>query len=347
MHVLSVSALKGGVGKTTITLGLASAAMAKGVRTLVVDLDPQCNASTGLGAVGEYEHSAAEVLKKPRHNTVLKAIVAATWAKGQTGKLDVLLGQPRLTDVGLTKPNFKQLWHLEQALAKVEADYDLVLIDTPPSINSLTRMAWVASDRVLLITEPSFNSLLAIDHALKSLNELRRQVNRQVSLCAIVINRLRPTLAEHQFRVNELEDLYADLLSEVIFEEKSALTQSQGAGRAIHSWPGQSAAKISDQFDQLLEEIMESFANDDIRRREMPHGKRTRNRYASRSHEDKSSKPSGRRSASRIRAEAERIEMIQTPPVSPEYEAKFNETLKQTLTQKQIEALQKPLADED
>ena len=305
MHVLSVSALKGGVGKTTITLGLASAAMAKGLRTLVVDLDPQCNASTGLGAVGEYEHSAAEVLKKPRHNTVLKAIVAATWAKGQTGKLDVLLGQPRLTDVGLTKPTFKQLWHLEQALAKIEDAYDLVLIDTPPSINSLTRMAWVASDRILLVTEPSFNSLLAVDHALKSLNELRRQVNRQVLLCGIVINRLRPTLAEHQFRVNELQDLYKESICEVIFEEKSALTQSQGAGRAIHSWPGQSAAKIADQFDDLLENIMESFANDDIRRRDLPHSKRSRNRHASRSHEEGPAKRSGRRSAAKANAATE------------------------------------------
>ncbi|MFM8927270.1 MAG: ParA family protein [Rhodoluna sp.] len=347
MHVLSVSALKGGVGKTTLTLGLASAAMAKGLRTLVVDLDPQCNASTGLGAVGDHEHSAAEVLKKPRHNTVLKAIVAATWAKGQTGKLDVLLGQSRLTEIALTKPSFKQLWHLEQALAKIEGDYDLVLIDTPPSINTLTRMAWVASDRILLVTEPSFNSLLAIDQALKSLNELRRQVNRQVSLFGIVINRLRPTLAEHQFRVNELEDIYADLLSDVIFEEKSALTQSQGAGRAIHSWPGQSAAKIADQFDDLLEEIQDSFTNDDIRRRDLPHSKRTRNRHASRSHEDSPKKTSGRRSAAKLNSVAERIEMVQTPPVSPEYAEKFNETLKQTMTEKQIQALKKPLDDED
>ena len=90
---------RAGVGKTTITLGLASAAMAKGLRTLVVDLDPQCNTSTGLGAAGDYEYSVAEVLKKPRHNTVMKAIVAASWAKGQTGKLDVLLAQPRLTNL--------------------------------------------------------------------------------------------------------------------------------------------------------------------------------------------------------------------------------------------------------
>ncbi|MFM5904008.1 MAG: ParA family protein, partial [Microbacteriaceae bacterium] len=52
MHVLSVSSLKGGVGKTTVALGMASAAYARGLRTLVVDLDPPCDATTGLGAIG-------------------------------------------------------------------------------------------------------------------------------------------------------------------------------------------------------------------------------------------------------------------------------------------------------
>lgn len=346
MHVLSVSALKGGVGKTTITLGLASAAMARGLRTLVVDLDPQCNSSTGLGAVGEYEYSVAEVIKRPRHNTVLKAIVASTWAKGQTGKLDVLLGQPKLTEIALKKPTFKQLWHLEQGLAEIESDYDLVLIDTPPSINSLTRMAWVASDRVLLVTEPSFNSLLAVDQGLKALSEIRKQVNRQVSLYGILVNRLRPTLAEHQFRLNELEDLYGAQICDVVFEEKSALTQSQGAGRAIHTWPGQSAAKIAGLFDELLEDLLNAFTSDDQKRSPVNKGKRDRSKFASRSITQVDKKQTGRRSAKKLGPEAERIEMVEIPGVSPEYVEKFNETLRQAMTDKQIKELKKPIVED-
>ena len=64
--MLSVSALKGGVGKTTITLGLASSAMSRGLRTLIVDLDPQGNASIGLGQSPDSSVSSAEVLKKPK-----------------------------------------------------------------------------------------------------------------------------------------------------------------------------------------------------------------------------------------------------------------------------------------
>lgn len=338
--MLSVSALKGGVGKTTVTLGLASAAMAKGLRTLVIDLDPQCNASNGLGAVGEFKHSVAEVLKKPRHNSVLKAIVASSWAKGQTGRLDVMAANPRLNLQNLTQPSFKSLWNLDQAISKIEADYDLVLIDTPPSMNALTRMAWVASDRVLLVTEPSFNSLLAIENAMKAFTELRKSVNRQVSMFGIVINRLRPSVAEHQYRVNELEETYGPYLLSLVFEEKSAVQQSQGAGRSMHSWPGQSAAKIAIQFDSLLEQAEESFASEDTRRLETNRKSKTKNRYAKRTREASASvEVEAKKAKEQEDATQQRIEILNPEPVSAEYQEKWNEVLRQTMTKKQIKDL--------
>jgi cellulose biosynthesis protein BcsQ len=322
--------------------------MSKGLRTLVIDLDPQCNASNGLGAVGEFEHSAAEVLKKPRHNSVLKAIVASSWAKGQTGRLDVMAANPRLNLQNNTKPTFKSLWNLEQAISKIEADYDLVIIDTPPSMSALTRMAWVASDRVLLVTEPSFNSLLGIENAMKAFTELRKSVNRQVSMFGIVINRLRPSVAEHQYRVNELEETYGDYLLSPAFEEKSAVQQSQGAGRSIHSWPGQSAAKIAIQFDSLLEQAQESFASEDMRRLESNRKATSRNRHAKRTREIGSSTPViAKRVTEPEEVSAPRIEMVNAEPVSAEYQDKWNEVLRQTMTRKQLKAFAEQNREED
>jgi cellulose biosynthesis protein BcsQ len=341
VHVLSVSALKGGVGKTTITLGLASAAMTKGLRTLVIDLDPQCNASNCLGAVGEFEYSAAEVIKKPRHNSVLKAIVASSWAKGQTGRLDIMAGNPRLSLRNSTKPSFRSLWNLEEALAKIEADYDLVLIDTPPSMNALTRMAWVASDRVLLVTEPSINALLGVENAMKAFSELRKSVNRQVSLFGVVVNRLRPSVAEHQYRVNELEETYGPFLLTPAFEEKSAVQQSQGAGRSIHSWPGQSAAKIAIQYEDLLEQLQQSFASENMTRLETNRKASTKNRHAKRTRDVGAAPISKGTKTIEIEAEATapRIDPVENAPVSPEYEEKWNEILRQTMTKKQLKNL--------
>jgi cellulose biosynthesis protein BcsQ len=321
-----------------MTLGLASAAMQRGLRTLVIDLDPQCNTSYGLGAVGDFEVTAAEVIKKPRHNTVSEAILVSSWAKGQTGKLDVMVGHSRLTLTNGTQPSFKKLWNLEQALAKVEPSYDLVLIDTPPSINALTRLAWVASDRVLLVTEPTINSVISVETAIKALNELRRQVNRNVSLMGVVINRLRTTVPEHQFRVNELEEMYSNLLFDSVFEEKSVIAQAQGSGRAIHSFPGQTAAKIAAQFDALLNKAMESFASEDIRRIEQTR-KSSKSRYSKRTHESGKAKPSGRRSTEAKSSTGERVPLVEISPVSPEYQDKFSEALRQTMTSKQLKAM--------
>ena len=349
MHVLSVSALKGGVGKTTITLGLASAALSLGVKTLIVDLDPQANASNGLGLIGDYDPSAAEAIKKPRHSIIMKSILASTWAKGQTGLLDVLVSQNRIAKLNIPNPNFRTLWKLDELLSKVQDDYQLVIIDTPPNINALTRMAWVASDRVMLVSEPSINSVIGIATATKAFNELRRQVNRQVRLFGIVVNRLRPTLAEHQYRVNELQEIYPDLVSEIVFEEKSPLNQSQGAGRSIHSWPGQAAAKLAGSFDELLKAVLDSFNSDETLRseavrvgRDTPR-KSQRNRKAGRIEKPNEPKSSEKQE----KPQPERVELVETLPVSAEYEEKFQELLKQTMTEKQIKALKEIPKEED
>ena len=335
MQVLSVSALKGGVGKTTVTLGLASAALSRNLRTLVIDLDPQCNASIGLGAFGEFEYSAAEVIKKPRHNTVLRAIVVSSWAKGQAGRLDVMVGSPNLTLLNQGNPSFKSLWHVEQALASVEDDYDLVLIDTPPSLGALTRMAWVASDRVLLVAEPAINSVISIEAAVKAFSELRNKVNRRVNLFGVLVNRLRASVAEHQYRVNELDELFGDLMINPPLEEKTALQQASGSGKPIHNWPGQSAAKLANRFDQLLESALESFKAEDpgllLRKRKAD----DKSRFSKRSRDAKPVFPP--KPEPEVVAPVEIVS--EEPAISPEYEEKFQEVIRQTMTKKQLKAL--------
>ncbi|MHB1234843.1 MAG: ParA family protein, partial [Microbacteriaceae bacterium] len=148
MHVLSVSSLKGGVGKTTVTLGLTSAAFSRGLRTLVVDLDPQSDVSTGLDVTVANHLNVADVLTSPKEKTVRAAIAPSGWTRGRTGKIDVMIGSPSAINFDGPHPSIREIWRLEEALAHVEADYELVLIDCAPSLNALTRTAWAASDRV-------------------------------------------------------------------------------------------------------------------------------------------------------------------------------------------------------
>ena len=256
MYVLSVSSLKGGVGKTTVALGLASAAASRGLRTLVVDLDPQCDATTGLGAIGEFSETCADVLQSPRHNVVHRAIVASTWSKILSAKIDIMVGSPKVQGSDHPNPSIKELWRLEDALTKVEKDYDLVVIDTPPSINGLTKTAWVASDRILVVTEPSLFSVVAADRSIRSINELRKGVTRRLKIHGVVINRFKPLSREHQFRVHELEEKYGHRLLAQKFEEKSTIQQAQGAARPIHAWAGETASDVAKKFDQILDGVM-------------------------------------------------------------------------------------------
>jgi len=250
MHVLSVSSLKGGVGKTTVALGLASAALNRGLNTLVIDLDPQCDATSGLAAPSDQGFSVAEVLQTGKVATLKRAIVPSAWFRDS--KMDVLVGSPRSLLLDNPAPSVNDVWKLEEVLVWIEDDYDLVIIDTPPSINALTRTAWVASDRVILVTEPALYSVIAADRARKAIQEISAKLSPRLQLLGVVVNRFRPQSHEHDYRIKELKELFGEQILMPYFEERAAVQQATGAARPIHSWPAEGAAEIARGFDWLL-----------------------------------------------------------------------------------------------
>ncbi len=256
MHVLSVSSLKGGVGKTTVTLGLASAAFAKGLSTLVVDLDPQSDVSTGMDIAVAGHLNVADVLASPKEKIVRSAIAASGWTKGRPGTIDVLIGSPSAINFDGPHPSIRDIWKLEEALAHVEKDYELVLIDCAPSLNALTRTAWAASDRVAVVTEPGLFSVAAADRALRAIEEIRRGLSPRLQPLGIIVNRARVQSLEHQFRIKELRDMFGPLVLSPQLPERTSLQQAQGAAKPLHIWPGESAQEMARNFDQLLDRVL-------------------------------------------------------------------------------------------
>lgn len=250
MHVLSVSSLKGGVGKTTVALGLASAALNKGLNTLLIDLDPQCDATSGLAVTSDFGSSVAEVLQTPKIQVIRRSIASSDWHTGT--KMDVMVGSPRSLLLDNPAPTISDVWKLEEVLTQIEDEYDLVIIDTPPSINALTRTAWVASDRVIVVTEPSLYSVIAADRARKAIAEISAKLTPRLQLLGVVVNRLRPQSNEHDYRVKELKEMFGEQLLMPYFEERAAIQQSTGAARPIHAWPAEGAAEVAKGFDWLL-----------------------------------------------------------------------------------------------
>ena len=254
--MLSVSSLKGGVGKTTVALGLASAAFSRGLRTLVVDLDPQSDVSTGLDVNPEGYANIAAVLEKPK--SIRSAIAASGWSQHHEGSIDLLIGSPSAINFDGPHPSIREIWKLEEALAVVESDYDLVIIDCAPSLNALTRTAWAASDRVLVVTEPGLFAVSAADRALRAIEEVRRGVSPRLEPLGILVNRTRPQSMEHQFRIRELKELFGSLVLAPQLPERTSLQQAQGAAKPVHLWPGDAAQEMAGYFDQVLDQVAEA-----------------------------------------------------------------------------------------
>jgi len=244
------------VGKTTVTLGLASAAFAKGISTLVVDLDPQSDVSTGMDIAVAGHLNVADVLASPKEKIVRSAIAPSGWTRGRPGTVDVLIGSPSAINFDGPHPSIRDIWKLEEALAHVEKDYELVLIDCAPSLNALTRTAWAASDRVAVVTEPGLFSVAAADRALRAIEEIRRGLSPRLQPLGIIVNRARVQSLEHQFRIKELRDMFGPLVLSPQLPERTSLQQAQGAAKPLHIWPGESAQEMARNFDQLLDRVM-------------------------------------------------------------------------------------------
>ncbi len=253
--VLSVCSLKGGVGKTSVVLGLASAALARGVPTLVIDLDPQSDATVGLDVLEESSTDVLDLLRHPRRLPVAKVAVPSGWSDGVTGQLDVVTGS--MDGAGLDGPRGS-----ERSLSRVRAalrdvtDYRLVLIDCPPSFGALTRNGLVASQRAVVVTEPALFSVTAADRALRAIDTLRRTTAPGLQPLGVLVNRFRDRSPEHRYRLSELSEMFGPLVLSPAVPERSALQQAQGASQPIHRWPGPAAKELADAFDHQLSRVL-------------------------------------------------------------------------------------------
>lgn len=241
-----------------MALGLASAAFSGGLRTLVVDLDPQSDVSTGMDVNPEGFLNVADVLENPKAKTVRKAIAPSGWGQHHAGVIDLLVGSPTAINFDGPHPTIREIWKLEEALATVEKDYDLVIVDCAPSLNALTRTAWAASDGVLVVTEPGLFSVSAADRALRAIDEVRRAVSPRLKPVGIVVNRTRPQSTEHQFRIQEMRELFGELLLEPQLPERTSLQQAQGAAKPVHLWPGETAQEMAQFFDSILTQVTDA-----------------------------------------------------------------------------------------
>ncbi|MEM9469607.1 MAG: ParA family protein [Pseudomonadota bacterium] len=180
-RILSVANQKGGVGKTTTAVNLATALCAIGKKVLLVDLDPQGNAGTGLGV----KRSA---IKQSTYDVLFgDCQVGEAIQKTKVPRLHVLPSSIHLSGaeielVGASRREYR----LQEAL-RVPMDYDYVVIDCPPSLSLLTLNALVASDSIIVPLQCEFYALEGLSHLVKTIERIKKNLNPRLDIHGVVL----------------------------------------------------------------------------------------------------------------------------------------------------------------
>ncbi len=244
---------KGGVGKTTVTLGLASAAWARGLRTLVVDLDAQANATFALGVEpsGDY-WGTGDALSANKPGAAQDMIVPSGWGES----VWLLPASADLTERE-TEVNRKEAERrLDRALEGVDDAFDLVLIDCPPSLGLNTSNALVAANAALVVVEPTVFGIRGVSPVLDLIESVWETGNSALELAGIILNRVPAVSSDAQKRAIELTRLVgAKAVWSPAIPLRVAINEAHGDRSPIHAM-GRSAGELPSIFDAHLAKLL-------------------------------------------------------------------------------------------
>ena len=178
--IVAVVNQKGGVGKTTSAVNLTAALHALGLKVLLCDFDPQANATSGLGI-------EKKKVKKTVYDTIVNG-VAARDAIVHTKFGDVLPASADLAGAGVELVTMEAPhYRLSETLKAVKDDYDLILIDCPPSLEMLTLNALAAADGILVPVQCEYYALEGLSDLMSTMRMVKRRINPQLEIFSVIL----------------------------------------------------------------------------------------------------------------------------------------------------------------